>query len=432
MSQTIIHQEEFYHNLHESNIDMVSSTKNAHPKWQTEDLGNIVEVLDKQRKPLNELHRQNMRGSYPYCGANGIVDYVDDYLFDGEYILLAEDGGYWGSFEKSAYLMRGKFWVNNHAHILHAQQGITDSQFFVYMLNYLNIDQFIHGTTRGKLTQGVMLKIPIPLPAYSEQCAIAHVLQTVQDAIQARHKELELERERKAALMQHLFTHGTRGEPTKQTEIGEMPESWNLVNLRDLCANNMGLIQTGPFGSQLHASDYKEDGIPVVNPTHLGINTIIEDHLPLISQEDAGRLTKHYLLEGDILISRRGDFSRYAYITSRQARWLCGTGCLLVRLNNPRIDNYFLAISIGSENIQKYLSFNATGSIMPNLNTKILEGLLIVLPSIEEQHDIANLIYACDSKIAALEKEIALQEELFRALLDELMTGRLSILPLVE
>jgi type I restriction enzyme, S subunit len=201
------------------------------------------------------------------------------------------------------------------------------------------------------------------------------MVKKVQSAIQARRDELKLERERKAALMEYLFTHGTRGETTKQTGIGEIPESWKVVRLGELCTNNLGLIQTGPFGSQLHASDYKAQGVPVVNPTHLGIDTVVENSLPLISEEDAMRLSKHYLIEGDILVSRRGDFSRYSYITSQQAGWLCGTGCLLIRLHNLKVDNQFFAISIGTEGIQNYLMQAATGTIMPNLNTKILEGL---------------------------------------------------------
>ena len=80
--------------------------------WEVIPLENAVNIFDKQRIPLNEAHRQQMQGEYPYCGANGVVDYVNDYLFDGEHVLLAEDGGYWGSFENSAYLMNGKFVVH--------------------------------------------------------------------------------------------------------------------------------------------------------------------------------------------------------------------------------------------------------------------------------------------------------------------------------
>src|SRR5579885_2265983 len=227
------------------------------------------------------------------------------------------------------------------------KDGFNPFLFFSLLYNKERLKSQGSGTTFDSITKSTLANFSIFLPPLPEQRAIAYVLQTVQNVIQARRKELALERERKAALMQHLFTHGTRGEATKQTEIGEMPESWEVISLQALCKNNLGIIQTGPFGSQLHANDYIDDGVPVVNPTHLGINTIIEDHLPKISQENAVKLSRHSLVEGDILISRRGDFSRYSYITSKQAGWLCGTGCLLIRLNNPAIDNRFLSISIG-------------------------------------------------------------------------------------
>jgi len=211
-----------------------------------------------------------------------------------------------------------------------------------------------------------------------------------------------------------------------------MPKSWEVVELGEVCQEDLGLIQTGPFGSQLHASDYKESGIPVVNPTHMGHNVIIEERLPFISREDADRLSKHYLREGDILIARRGDFSHYSYVGAQHSGWLCGTGCLLVRLQNPQMDHYFLSVWIGTEVAQSYLNQYSVGMLMPNLNTKILQGLPVLLPPVGEQHHIAKILQAFDSKIAALEQEVAVLDELFRAMLEELMTGRLPAVSLID
>ena len=278
----------------------------------------------------------------------------------------------------------------------------------------------------------ILENLEIPLPPPVEQRAIAHTLEVVQKAKEVRHHELALEQERKAALMEYLFTHGTRGEPTKQTEIGEMPESWELTTLGKLCENEFGRVQTGPFGSQLHASDYIQSGVPVVNPTHLLFNGIDTGRLPHVSRELADSLSRHYVQEGDILISRRGDFSRFAYIRPDQAGWLCGTGCLLVRLANPRVDNFFLAASMSREPTQNYLQQAAVGSIMPNLNSRILSQMPVVLPGIEEQHRIAEVVRGCEAKIVALECEVPLLDELFRAMLEELMAGRLSAMPMIE
>lgn len=308
--------------------------------------------------------------------------------------------------------------------------------FLAYQFKMAEVQRYFDARRRGTTIKGIsrfdLQQLELRLPPLPEQRAIARALRAVQEAKEARQRELALESERKAGLMEFLFTHGTRGEPTKMTEIGKIPESWRVISLGDLCSDGLGTIQTGPFGSQLHASDYREEGIPVVNPTHLGVNTIHEERLPRISKEDADRLSRHYLMEGDILISRRGDFSRYSYVARKHSGWLCGTGCLLVRLNNPNLDSFFLAATMSLEVVQAYLKQAAVGSIMPNLNTKILERMPALLPPIDEQHRIASLLAGCEAKINALERETPLVEELFRAMLEELMTGRLPAVPLIE
>ncbi len=161
--------------------------------WRVVKLGEVVNVHDSKRVPLNAAQRKRMKGRYPYCGANGVLDYVSDYLFDGEYVLLAEDGGYWGSYQSSAYIMRGKFWVNNHAHVIQTITRVSDNKFLMDVLNYLDLDPYISGTTRGKLNQGIMKNITIPLPPLPEQQEIARILQTVD-------RKLKAEEARKQAL----------------------------------------------------------------------------------------------------------------------------------------------------------------------------------------------------------------------------------------
>ncbi len=132
--------------------------------WEVVRLGDIVEIFDRKRVPLSGEVRAKKKGIYPYCGANGIVDYIDEYIFDGEFVLLAEDGGFFKKLGNSAYLMKGEFWVNNHAHILKAIDDITQNHFLLYWLIYDDISRYVSGTTRQKLTQQVMKNIRLPLP----------------------------------------------------------------------------------------------------------------------------------------------------------------------------------------------------------------------------------------------------------------------------
>ena len=184
--------------------------------WDVVRLGDVVEVFDKKRIPLGEKQRQSMKGKYPYCGANGIIDYINDYIFDGEYVLLAEDGGYWGPYENSAYIMGGKFWVNNHAHILRAIDSEAANYFLMHMLNFLNISIYIAGTTRGKLTQGVMNQIKIPIPPLSEQQQIAHILSTVDKKIEVEERRKTTLKELFKSLLHKLMSGETR---LKEVEV---------------------------------------------------------------------------------------------------------------------------------------------------------------------------------------------------------------------
>ena len=105
-------------------------------EWETSVLNNVVDIMDHKRIPLSEAQRMNKKGPYPYCGANGIIDYIDNFIFDDECVLLAEDGGTYEKFENKAYIMDGKYWVNNHAHVIKGKQGIAHNRFILYWLNF--------------------------------------------------------------------------------------------------------------------------------------------------------------------------------------------------------------------------------------------------------------------------------------------------------
>ena len=179
-------------------------------EWGCESIKKVCEIYDNRRVPLNESEREQRKGQLPYCGANGVLDYIDDFLFDGRYVLLAEDGGMYGSYEKSAYLMKGKFWVNNHAHIL---KGITDKlsdEFLINCLNFLDLRKYIVGSTRVKLNQEAMKSICIPYPTLPEQQKIAEILTTIDRKIELLNEKKEKAERLKKGLMQVLLTGQVR------------------------------------------------------------------------------------------------------------------------------------------------------------------------------------------------------------------------------
>ncbi|WP_338094131.1 restriction endonuclease subunit S [Methanorbis furvi] len=160
-------------------------------KWPMVRLGDVCDILDSQRVPVTESKR--VKGPYPYYGANGIQDYINDYIFDGELVLLAEDGGYFGDKTRPiAYRVSGKCWVNNHAHVLRPKQDShLDIDYLNYSLMYYDVSKLINGTTRSKLNQAAVRRMTIPLPPLPEQQRIAAVLDHISSLIALRKAQIE-------------------------------------------------------------------------------------------------------------------------------------------------------------------------------------------------------------------------------------------------
>jgi len=181
-------------------------------EWETRTLAESAECLDNLRVPLNESQRAGMQGDIPYCGANGVLDYVNDYVVDDDVILLAEDGGHFDEYEDRpiAYRMIGKCWVNNHAHILKAKPGY-DQGFFFFSLVHKNILPYLASGTRAKLNRSELNKIEVVCPnEIAEQQAIAAVFSDMDAEIEALESRREKTKQIKQGMMQELLTGRVR------------------------------------------------------------------------------------------------------------------------------------------------------------------------------------------------------------------------------
>jgi len=196
-------------------------------------LGIVVDFLDGKRIPLSEKERKNRQGRYPYYGASGIIDYVDDYIFDDELILLGEDGA--NIIERSsplAFIVRGKIWVNNHAHVL-KPKGKNTIGFICEYLESISYIKYNTGSAQPKLNQEVCQNIPIPLPPLPEQKKIAEIFSAWDRAIEQVGKLIDAKQRLKKGLMQQLLTGRMRfaefGKPVRGK--GELPEGWKACKL---------------------------------------------------------------------------------------------------------------------------------------------------------------------------------------------------------
>ena len=171
-------------------------------------------------------------------------------------------------------------------------------------------------------------------------------------------------------------------------------EEWKEYKLGEIAQ-----IQTGPFGSQLHKSDYVDDGVPCIMPTNIGKNLdVISDGIAHISENDAQRLSRHLVTAGDIIYARRGDIEKCAYIQEQQNGWFCGTGCLRIRINKDA-DSHFIAYQLSTSEAKSWIVGNAVGTTMLNLNSSILSDLPVLLPSLFTQRHITAILKSLDDKI---------------------------------
>ena len=180
----------------------------------------------------------------------------------------------------------------------------------------------------------------------------------------------------------------------------ELPVGWVWCRLGEICRG----ISTGPFGSMLHKSDYVDDGIPIVNPTHIVDGQIFSDGRMCVSQKTKQRLKRYSLLQGYLVIARRGDLSKCAVVREEQDGWLCGTGSFFII--GLDINKDFICLAYTSKKAQAYLLQDSIGQTMDNLNQKLLRKLPIALPSLVEQQAIVERVKKLMNMIDELEKQV--------------------------
>lgn len=172
--------------------------------WKNVELGNLCDVLDNKRKPITKRNRTE--GEFPYYGATGIVDYVGDFIFDEKLVLIGEDGAKWDSGESTAFIADGKYWVNNHAHVIKPNRELLIDEWIVYYFYYKDLKEFVTGLTVPKLNQGQLRTIPIPLPSLKIQKEIVSKLDAIFAEIDKATAAAEANANNAEALFQSYLT----------------------------------------------------------------------------------------------------------------------------------------------------------------------------------------------------------------------------------
>lgn len=291
---------------------------------------------------------------------------------------------------------------------------VADPEFYYHLFGTLTgeMKRRASGTTFLEISGGQLGAIKVPVPPLAEQHRIVEILDVIDDQIVRVKSYLsKLIRQRDGVALSLC-----------------VDADWPAVCVGDvLDASRGSRIQTGPFGSQLHAYDYVADGRPVVMPQDIVGGEISTEQISTVGPHKISELSRHGLRQGDIVFSRRGDLGRCAVVTSREVGWLCGTGCLLIRTGDVGLLPGWLSLAYRGWRCQQQVAARAVGSTMQNLNTGILERLVVRLPPVEEQRRILAVTDKCQSACGETEAQIFKLKVLKQALMDDLLTGRVRV-----
>jgi type I restriction enzyme S subunit len=378
--------------------------------WEIKTIGDVCDIFDRKRKPISKRDREP--GPYPYYGASCIQDYVSGYLFEGRYLLIGEDGAKWGPGEDTAYIAEGKFWVNNHAHIVKAKEGYLDD-YLRYYIKHLDLNPIVAGAIIPKLTQEKLAALEVPIPSLTEQQRIVDIL----DQEFAKIDALKANAEKSLQAAKDLF------QATLKKEL-EQKKGWKRIKLKDIA-----VVRVGPFGSSLHKNDYISGGTPLVNPIHMKDGQVVPAVDFSVNQEKLNELRSYILKEGDVVFARRGEIGRCALITEKEDGFLCGTGSLFVRFTRRTNSKFMLAL-FNSPYVKEQLLSKATGATMLNINSTSVENLEMYLPTETKQEEILSCIDDLNDKCRSLQencqKTLAFCDGLKQSLLRKAFNGEIS------
>jgi len=257
-------------------------------------LGNIVHNLDSKRIPLNRNQRNAKKefGKFPYIGANNILDYIDEYIFDEEILCIAEDGGSWGKAEQCATVFNEKCWVNNHTHVV-SYSGRANLSYLKFYLNYDDLNSYITGSTRGKLTRTKLDSIEIPLPPLDDQIRIAYLLTRVEKLIAKRKESIKLLDEYLKSTFLEMF-----GDPVRNEK------EWEKKRIDKIADSRLGKMLDKKFITGQHLKYYL--GNSNVKWFSFDLNTLGEMDF------DEDECIKFSLEHGDLLVCESGEIGRCA------------------------------------------------------------------------------------------------------------------------
>jgi len=396
-------------------------------EWNVVNIEDIVEFLNAKRIPLSSMIRSTKQGKYPYYGASGIVDYIDDYIFDGEYLLISEDGENLNTRKTPiAFFAKGKYWVNNHAHILD-EKDVGILEYLKYYFSILNISPYITGAVQPKLNKASLSKISISLPPKEIRLRINYVLSTLDDKIELNRKMNQTLEEMAQALFKSWFVDfdpvHVKAKCTSEEELEvaakELGISKEVLELfpSEFEESELGMIPKG--------WKWKKFG-EVITPKKGKVitkKTVTEGNVPVVA---GGLSPAYYHNEYNakapvITISASGANAGFVNLYTQD---IWASDCSYINSNmTDYVYTTYMFLSLKQSEITRMQQ----GAAQPHIYSSDLMRLVIAMPQINFWIKFEKLITPMFQKIAINKKEIETLKKTRDTLLPKLLSGELDV-----
>ena len=365
-------------------------------EWTVSSIDKLCDILNNIRKPVTSTNRT--AGPYPYYGASGIIDFIDKFLFDERLLLIGEDGAKWGAYDNTAFLVEGKYWVNNHAHVL-KPIGIDEKLLESYLVK-LDLNPYITGAAPPKLTLRKLKEIPVPVPSTpEEQQKIASCLSSLDELIAAHKDKLDALKDHKKGLLQNLFPQ--EGETVPKLRFPEFEEDgeWELKPFSKFIKLYRG-------SSPRPIREYLTKEETGVNWIKIGDTSSITDFVIRSVSEKItpkGAEKSRRVKKGELILANSMSYGS-TYLL--EVEGCIYDGWFVLREYEEHFDKQFLLQLLNSEYTQGQYKRFAAGGIVQNISSEIVYSITLSKTSKEEQQKIASCLSAVDELITAQQDKI--------------------------
>lgn len=401
-------------------------------EWKLSKTKHFYDCYDGKRVPIDAAKRKS--GIYPYWGAGSITDYVDDYLFDEELVLVGEDGAPFFDYTRPvSFLINEKVWVNNHIHVLKVHKD-TVPAFMVYYFNTVDYGSYINGSILNKLTQGNMNNIAFVVPPYAEQVRIVNYLDfkcaKIDSIIEKQQAIIEKLKEYKLSIITEAVTKGlnpdTEMKDSGYEYIGSIPSDWEVCRLRNIGNPQNGLSKGGEFFGE---------GYPFVSYGDIYRNYSLPENVSGLVRSSGEERENYSVQEGDIFFTRTSEtieevgFSCVCEKTIPDATF--AGFAIRVRPFNDKLLTRFAKFYFRSEHHRTYFAKEMNLVTRASLSQDLLKSMPVLIPSKKEQAEIAEFLdYKCNAIAKSIDAKQKLIENLRsykKSLIYEVVTGKKEV-----